>query len=698
MQKLAPDKDTARPESKQIQFLENKINRLRWMNDDLNKQVFTANQRGHRLAAKLGYQDLSQAEAALATQVGVDASETQQSQLEQLSQYPSEELASHVQELQSELTSHIQLSKSTLSALGDALNAITELRGENEKFREELAKASASVAGKLEVQVGQGVQKAEDDDSSGARLSSFDTGELAYVLAEHAALKAKYAALHKAKQVADDKHAEDYKRWKEFKQWLDAEIQKAERDESAAKRRKLNHPEDKDEKGSIAAKGGRKTKHKRLQGRVASNPRFRSEVSSRIPTLGPFPPAVEPAVLTSRDLNSSSSASSSGNAFPSKSGGVPPVPLEHVKQNSPMVVSKEKENTPSSSDTEPDSQPIAYLYPSQLDVAGLSSPAPSTIPQKRPCSPVQDRGSSETEVESQVATFLYPSQITPLTPAQVAEKTAKPDPPAQQAQQLQTPMSIARPLAGKLKRKHAISAQMPPPSSPTLSDPFGPSSRSAVDTKPRLPETPMSRPSKKGKERATENDENVPASSDVSTAGKRHPTDYSMYKGRGRYGPEAQAGKETINALFEVDPERNGGVGFQFEEVVRDREKRKQLHGGDCECCRDYYEAVGPLPARLQPPMWRSPESSPSKKPARISFGDDNEDASSSFAIEEHKNAISRHRQGWERPKTPPGYWNIGFPTTQEVDAMNAEAARMHERKRAMVAEEAERGGKYRKR
>ena len=75
----------------------------------------------------------------------------------------------------------------------------------------------------------------------------------------------------------------------------------------------------------------------------------------------------------------------------------------------------------------------------------------------------------------------------------------------------------------------------------------------------------------------------------------------------------------------------------------------------------------------------------------RISFGDENESSSATAAaIEEHKNAISRHRQPWERAKTPPGYWNIGFPDTQEVAAMNAEAARMHERKRAMVAEEAE--------
>lgn len=100
-----------------------------------------------------------------------------------------------------------------------------------------------------------------------------------------------------------------------------------------------------------------------------------------------------------------------------------------------------------------------------------------------------------------------------------------------------------------------------------------------------------------------------------------------------------------------------------------------------------YYKAVGPLPARLQPPMWRSPQSKSKKRP-RDSLEDEVDDVDAE-AVEEHKQAISRHRQQWARGETPPGYWNIGFPDSQEVEAMNAEAQRMHERKRAQVAQEA---------
>ena len=310
MQKVVLGKDTTRPESKQIQFLENKVsyyygelrswqrsakavqvNKLRWVNDDLSKQIFTAIQRGHRLAAKLGYQDLSEAEAALATQAGGGgASETQQSQLEQLSQYPSEELASHVQELQSELASHVQLSKSTLRALGDALNAITALREENEKLREEPAEGRDDTAGKTAAEAGREV-KMEEGHPDEAPLSSPDRNELAYLSAEHADLKDKYTALHKAKQAAEDKHSEDYRRWREFKRWLDGEIQKADRDESVSKRRKLGADDEDEKKDAFAAKGGHKTKGKgyeRLRKVMVSNPRLRSQIRSKIPTLGKF--------------------------------------------------------------------------------------------------------------------------------------------------------------------------------------------------------------------------------------------------------------------------------------------------------------------------------------------------------------------------------------------------------------------------
>ena len=142
--------------------------------------------------------------------------------------------------------------------------------------------------------------------------------------------------------------------------------------------------------------------------------------------------------------------------------------------------------------------------------------------------------------------FIFPREIVPLTPAQVKDMTPKPRPGLRrEKQQLHTPVSMPRSAQlGKGKEQVKLeTVTMPPPSSPLGSD----RSRSqALSTlrEPCLPETPVSLPTKKGKERVTaiENDENAPDStgSAPSTPSKKHPSNYSIYKGRGRYGAELQ--------------------------------------------------------------------------------------------------------------------------------------------------------------
>ncbi|KIJ27847.1 hypothetical protein M422DRAFT_270948 [Sphaerobolus stellatus SS14] len=170
--------------------------------------------------------------------------------------------------------------------------------------------------------------------------------------------------------------------------------------------------------------------------------------------------------------------------------------------------------------------------------------------------------------------------------------------------------------------------------------------------------------------------------------------DYMKYKGKGRYSNAHAA--DTINAEFEIDPEKNRGVKFQYDAVVRDKNERKQLEAGDCECCRDYYEAVGPVPPRLQAPLWRSPSSSQQNRPCRYKQVNDDDPFTSSATkahgkeIEAHKREISRHRHNWAPTNTPPDFWKIGFPDTQEVQEINQRAADMHARKFRRVEEDAE--------
>ncbi|RXW22413.1 hypothetical protein EST38_g3440 [Candolleomyces aberdarensis] len=169
------------------------------------------------------------------------------------------------------------------------------------------------------------------------------------------------------------------------------------------------------------------------------------------------------------------------------------------------------------------------------------------------------------------------------------------------------------------------------------------------------------------------------------------PGDYSVFKGKGRYGRKSDAGPSTsVNSRFVIDPGKNGGLDYQYDEVVRGKESRKRMEAGTCECCKDYYEAVGPLPSRLQPPLWRSPSTTPTKQCQH------HWSAGRQMDIESHKKAISRHRHNWERAKTPPAYWNIGFPSTQEVGEINEKAERMHQEKVLEIEKEAASGvGKY---
>ncbi|KAF5353691.1 hypothetical protein D9758_008664 [Tetrapyrgos nigripes] len=223
----------------------------------------------------------------------------------------------------------------------------------------------------------------------------------------------------------------------------------------------------------------------------------------------------------------------------------------------------------------------------------------------------------------------------------------------------------------------------------------------------------------------------MPMSTPGSAARAKGGVDYSVYKGRGRYGKEAAAAKEqdkTMNELYAINLERNEGLDYQYHEVVRGKEKRKRLDAGDCESCKAYYEAIGPMPPRLQAPLWRSPSRSQSSsndvlqrpRPCPHHSSDDiididdsdfgsqapstSKHASTSTSsttnrrerekekeIQSHKQAISRHRDNWARGSTPPMYWSIGFPNTQEAEEINEQAREQHRRKMKEAAREAER-------
>ena len=44
---------------------------------------------------------------------------------------------------------------------------------------------------------------------------------------------------------------------------------------------------------------------------------------------------------------------------------------------------------------------------------------------------------------------------------------------------------------------------------------------------------------------------------------------------------------KAINAEFEINPDENDGLNYAYDAVVRNKEERRKMHGGDCECCRE---------------------------------------------------------------------------------------------------------------
>ena len=51
--------------------------------------------------------------------------------------------------------------------------------------------------------------------------------------------------------------------------------------------------------------------------------------------------------------------------------------------------------------------------------------------------------------------------------------------------------------------------------------------------------------------------------------------------------PTSRSGMDTINSRFSIRKDRNNGVDFQYDAVVRNRQERKHMLGSDCECCRE---------------------------------------------------------------------------------------------------------------
>jgi hypothetical protein len=152
---------------------------------------------------------------------------------------------------------------------------------------------------------------------------------------------------------------------------------------------------------------------------------------------------------------------------------------------------------------------------------------------------------------------------------------------------------------------------------------------------------------------------------------------------------------------FKVNPKYAGGLDYAFREVVRDKEARKCLPGcNKAECCGPSFKALA---------MTLPPDPKISEDDLLLEFLGPGSEAkinrltplARTNLVHEARakrlaNTYGRmHRANFDVPSSPPAFWSVDIPSTQEQEE-NREPARLKEMKEvAKRYEEAMEGGRW---
>ncbi|KAL5594627.1 uncharacterized protein BROUX77_007974 [Berkeleyomyces rouxiae] len=137
---------------------------------------------------------------------------------------------------------------------------------------------------------------------------------------------------------------------------------------------------------------------------------------------------------------------------------------------------------------------------------------------------------------------------------------------------------------------------------------------------------------------------------------------------------------------FKINPKFNGGHNYAFSEVVRGRSERAALPGcTDPTCCGQDFRMLARSERGIAP---RTTEQYANDKIYLEKYlGDDcfrlfgmtREEMDELWVEAKAKELADRwgkHRHRFARMKSPPGFWNPDFPTTQEVEDEREEAGK----------------------
>jgi hypothetical protein len=141
---------------------------------------------------------------------------------------------------------------------------------------------------------------------------------------------------------------------------------------------------------------------------------------------------------------------------------------------------------------------------------------------------------------------------------------------------------------------------------------------------------------------------------------------------------------------FKINPQANEGVNYAFSDVVRDKGERAALPGcTDPHCCGEEFRALA-ISQRPNPPL-TSEQRRQEQRLLEEYLGDHAYQLTAMTRQErtnvwidakthELANKYGKHRHRYSRMRSPPGFWNADFPSTQEIEDEKLEAAKRERR------------------
>ena len=137
---------------------------------------------------------------------------------------------------------------------------------------------------------------------------------------------------------------------------------------------------------------------------------------------------------------------------------------------------------------------------------------------------------------------------------------------------------------------------------------------------------------------------------------------------------------------FKPNPAYNQGYSYAFSETVRKRGDRMCLPGcTNLHCCgsafRTFAEAQAPLPASQEEALLADylGEAYSNMHLTQMSC-EERQELVLQARTKKMAKESGKHREAYERRKTPPGFWRVDFPSTQEQQQDRAKAQEMERR------------------